>query len=353
MSLVSVTGRRNEASRLAGWLKCISGSLCVLMHRNADPDALSAAVGVRELIRWLAPTRNVRLVSIEGLDSLSKSLIEKVLPRISIDADLSECSSLILVDTSSTSQLGGYANLLTTLPYCIIDHHELNELVKGAEISIYDPNASSAAELVAGLMRYWGIIPSRDVSTLLIAGILYDSKHLRLAKGFTLDIVSWLESVGGDFEIARSALTSKAINWSEKVAILKGLSRAGLYRIGERHILAITCVGSHESLVLKQLLDSGADVGLAISRRKDHIRITIRATQKALTTIRSHLASDIAGLLARTLGGSGGGHAGAAGVLIDKSIQPDAVIEVLRKYFLGNGFSFRSMEEGRWMKECS
>jgi len=343
-----------DAERLRKWVEELSeDTICVAMHRNADPDALASALGVKEILHNLSYNKKILVLTSEGLEQVSKKLLEALAPQAEVISDNpSKCGAAVIVDTSTPQQLNKLSSLLSK-PYAVIDHHEVNDLVKEAAISIHRPSAASTSELVAELMMYLKVRPHPNILTLLIAGILYDTRILRLASSETFTVMAWLTENEGDYRQALNILTLREVSRSELVARLKGLSRTGLYRLNKEAILAITCIGAHESAVLKALIDAGADVAIAVAKRPNTTRITIRVSQSFLRKLGGEpIASNLALHFSKELGGSGGGHAGAAGALINSNVSPKQILKSIARFFARKGFSIGILEEGRWMEEC-
>ncbi len=343
-----------DAERLRKWVEGLGeGTVCIAMHRNADPDALASAMGVKEILQSLTIKKNILVLTSEGLEQASKKLLEALAPKAEvINNNPSKCDATVIVDTSTPQQLNKLSSLLSK-PYVVIDHHEVNDLVEGADVSIHRPSAASTSELVAELMMYLKVRPDSRILTFLIAGVLYDTRILRLASPETFAVMAWLTENGGDYRQALNILTLREVSRSEVIARLKGLSRTGLYRLNKEAVLAVTCIGAHESAVLKALIDAGADVAIAVAKRPNATRITIRISQSFLKKFGGEpIASNLALHFAKELGGSGGGHAGAAGALINSRVSPKQILKTIARFFARRGYSIGILEEGRWMEEC-
>ncbi len=349
-----------EAEKLKSWVEGLNGTLCVLTHRNADPDAIASAAGLAELASRIKPSVTPRILLSEGVEAPSKKILEVIagnrldLEPLSLDS-LGLCAGLAVVDSSTSDQVGLPLEAILRLPTAIIDHHELNELTElgCADVLIHHPEASSTSELIAGVAARLNLRLSPSTSSLLIAGILYDTRVLRLAAHETFTALAYLTMWGGDYRRCLALLTSREVSWSEKVARLKGISRAGLYRLGDNFILAITCVGAHESSVLKLLIDAGADVAIAVAKRRGLTRVTVRVATSLIKALRGKpIASDLAKHLAARLNGSGGGHAGAAGMQARRDVKPQELLKLITEFFMREGLRISTLEEGRWITEC-
>ena len=333
--------------------------MCIFIHKNADPDAVASAYAISYLIKYLTSGKTlISLVAPEGLEAVSRKMVEELNLKKYVDSEYSSddvnCSYQVVIDTASASQLGRYSSILRD--YLLIDHHEVNTLVESARIILYDPKRRSSSEIVFEVMkrllgRLRGSVPS-EVLTALICGILYDTKYLRLADVATFEVMAKLIRLGGDYSFALSILSSKKeLDYSERIARIKGAMRAGLYKVGDL-IVVITCIGAYESSVLKLLLDAGADIAIAIATRKNRgTRIIIRTTNEVVERLGFPLAAELARRLGESMKGSGGGHASAAGVYVEE-FKAETFIKVLTSFFKSRGLTLKVIDEGRWLSEC-
>ncbi len=342
-----------------------SGRICITTHRNADPDAIASLIALNELIKKLAPNCKVGIDLPEGLELISKEVVRTLLGSDYLNKLLSskcvgDYDLLIILDAASKSQLSSLiTNLLgDAVPYVVIDHHEVNNIVEGAKLALHYPQSSSTSELITLIANSLGILNelSNNTLTLLIIGILYDTKFLRIInEAEVFRAVYELMKAGGNYSYSINLLSRKELPYPEKVARLKAISRAGIYLVSNDEtsfLVAITCIGAYESSVLKVLQDAGADLSIAICKRKDLCRIVLRASRNIVNTLKKPIAADLANLLGKELGGSGGGHASAAGATLSTNTDVRKVVDVVSNYFRKMGYSFRVLEEGRWLMEC-
>lgn len=337
---------------LSNLLKLITSSntYCIVTHRNADLDAVASTIVLHELIHQISSSKTYILLP-EGMDSVSKHFLES----LNIDVVFNRCSDdvkcdyYMLVDTASREQIGECSSLINR--YILVDHHEVNSLVNSALVAIYDPIRKATSEIVAQILLDLNIGINSKYVTLLIGGILYDSRFLMLADEVTFDLMSKLIRLGGDYLGARSLLSKKdSMTYSEKIARLKGMSRLGIYKAGE-YVVVITCIGAFEGNLLRVLIDNGADLGIAIACRDNGFRITIRASELLTRNLRRPISGELAQYLANKLGGSGGGHSLAGGAHVYcKSIND--VFKVIMEYIDNLVGDFTVVDNGRWMLEC-
>lgn len=353
MSYSEDTGKLIELThKLVSILRNYS-TICFSTHKDADPDAVASVLGVKFIVESLLNNIKTGVIISEGLNRVAT----KIIKSLRLDEDLAitvdSCGLVVCVDASSKSQVP----ILDAIPihdYVVIDHHETNELSKDALVSIHFRDAGSTSELVTLMMEILSLKPDTRLTTLLIAGMLYDTKNLRLARPSTFQALYYLSRVCDEcLEEAFNLMTGIEIDRSEKIAILKGISRAGLYELNKDFILAITCVGAHEASVLKTLITSGADVAIAISLRSRETRIYVRASQKIISALKIPVASDLITHMAKELKGSGGGHRGAAGLSLSYEVNVNDVLKSVTRFFTGLGMRVSILEEGRWVYKCS
>ncbi len=337
---------------LSDFLRLVTNNniYCIVTHRNADLDAIASALVLSEVIRRISNSKSCILLP-EGMDSTSKHFLESLNIDVTFNrcSDDVKCDHYILVDIASKEQLGGYSNSINR--YILVDHHEVNSLVNYALASIYDPTRKATSEIVAQILLDLNVNISSKYITLLIGGILYDSRFLMLADEVTFDIMSKLIRLRGDYLAARNLLSKRnSMTYSEKIARLKGMSRLGIYKAGE-YVVAITCIGAFEGNLLRVLIENGADLGIAIACRDDGFRVTIRASELLTRNLCRPVGGELAQYLASKLGGSGGGHSLAGGAYVYcKSINE--VFKAIMEYINNLVGDFTVVDNGRWMLEC-
>lgn len=273
----------------------------VLLHGNADPDALGSAYALKRAFPEMT------IAAPGGLDRVSKVIAGKLDIKVLEAIDLADYEVILAVDSSSPDQLG---TDLGDREVIRIDHHATNGDWKGS-LRYVDEERRSCAEMVFDLLREAEWKADRLTSLALAAGMLTDSGHFRFANPATLRTLAALMEEGGVNMDEVMDLTDLEPDVSERVSQLKGAQRLRFERVGE-HIVAISLGSAHESSVCKSILNVGADIAFVGSQRDERFRISARARQDMVRK-GLHL-----GKLLDELGGetknSGGGHAGAAGL---------------------------------------
>ncbi len=310
--------------------------IVVTAHRNADPDAYASARAVRDMLVKLG--YDARLVLPEGMSQPTKRLVKEVLgvePAEAEDEPPDESAMAVVVDTASPEQLGSLADFALKVILVVIDHHDANRLVEYATLSLHDSSARATSEIVYMLVeKVLGVELDERVRTLLLAGIVYDTRHFVMSTPRILRVAADLMDSGASLDKALKALQSPPMEVSERIARLKAAQRLHVFRAGD-YLVAVTHVGAFESSVARAILDLGADLAIVVSEHGSEVRIIGRARKQLVEKLGINLGKDIMEPLGKMLGGSGGGHAQAAGAAVKTSLEKalDTVIELLKSVF--------------------
>ena len=186
-----------------------SSEVFVMGHKNADIDAVGAAVGVTCICRKKGKQAHI-VVDLEV--NAAKDLISKLrgLPEYA-DAFLSADdamlladprSLLIVVDTNRPDQVESRP-LLDSIPrVAVIDHHRrAADYIEQVVLNLHEPFVSSASELVTELLQY--AVEPQDILPMeaqaLLAGIVLDTKNFSVRTGSrTFEAAAFLRRTGAD-----------------------------------------------------------------------------------------------------------------------------------------------------------
>ncbi len=278
------------------------GDTLVLLHGNADPDALASAFAVQEAF----PKVTIGVPG--GLDRISKLLAKELSIETVEDLSKTRMDRLLILDTSGPEQLNGDFDLSKAI---VVDHHTKNEKWAGAKIYYCDDGKSSCSEIVNELISTSGKEPSRDAALGLMFGMLTDTGYFKFARPQTLVTFSRLMERHGIQMDEVMGLVSVDVDISERVSQLKGAQRLKYWKVGD-YLVAVSQGSAFEASVCKALLSLGADIAFVGSQRGEQFRVSARATQ-AMVRKGVHLGKLLGGVGSETTNG-GGGHPGAAGL---------------------------------------
>ncbi len=286
----------------------------IFCHHNADPDSLYTANLLLKLLRRFNSRIKCDIFPV-GISAVSRSLMEMVNIEIAKSPDLVKSDFIVLVDTSTISQLGEWGKkiLESDKPIILIDHHAVHpETKRLASVLIVDKKATSACEVVYRLCKEAKVKIDRKAALGLLYGIAYETKWFRYGSQETFQNIAELLRYGAKINDVLSRLT-KPISKSERLAKLKAASRLKIKNIKE-WFLIISQVSSYQASVARALITLGADIAIVGGETKQKIRISLRSTLNFYEKTKIDLGEDIAPILGRKAFGAGGGHPTSAGV---------------------------------------
>lgn len=195
-----------DAGDAAAALNLLRGAKTVLMptHQNVDADGLSSPLAMRLALAEYG-VEAFPLISDGDFPSNLRFLpgVDDVLvygrdPLPAYDA-------LCLIDCADRRRLGSFAKddpsrLDGRVPIVNIDHHKTND--RFGTVNIVEPDASSAGEIVAEVLKLWGTKITRDIAGNLLAGIYGDTLGLRTPSTTpqTIRAVADLVEIGAKLE---------------------------------------------------------------------------------------------------------------------------------------------------------
>ena len=195
-----------DAGDAAAALQLLRGAKTVLMptHQNVDADGLSSPLAMRLALAAYG-VQAYPLITDGDLPSNLRFLpgYEDVL--VYGRDPLPEYDVLCLIDCADRRRLGNFAKddpsrLDGRVPIVNIDHHKTND--RFGTINIVEPDASSAGELVAEVLKLWGTEVTIDIARNLLAGIYGDTLGLRTPSTtpHTIRTVADLVECGAELE---------------------------------------------------------------------------------------------------------------------------------------------------------
>lgn len=299
------------------------GSILWLMHVNADPDCVGSAFALSEAFggRMCAP---------EGMNRPGERLARQLALDVDRIAHPQNFAAVVAVDTGSRSGLGATGARLG--PVLLVDHHAYGDLHEGAPAAAWDPARASCAEVVLALLDRAGKAPSARAARGLLAGVVTDTARFRYADPAALRAAARLaEMAGARLDEVYDALRDADDDEDDleaRIAALKAAQRSEVVRAGA-FLLATTDVGSWDAAAANALVRAGADVAVVGTERSDAARMSLRASARVRALHLGELANEV-GL---SLGWSGGGHEGAAGLRGKPPLAPAKakMLTLLRK----------------------
>ena len=310
-----------------------SSQVFIMGHKNADLDAVGAAMGISCMCRKKGKKAYI-VLDLEK--NAAKELIREIrsVPEyadvfISGQDALLLCdnhSTLVVVDTNRPDQVECQPLLEAISKVCVVDHHRrAADYIDPVVFELHETYASSAAELATELLQYSvekaDILPIEAKS--LLAGIFLDTKSFNVRVGErTFEAAAVLRQWGADTVEVKKLLQSDFHDTMAKYQIIKS---ARLYR----QEIAVAALNTATSRVLAaqaadELLNiSGITASFVLYPDEDQVLVSARSIGQ--TNVQRIL---------EPLGG--GGNTATAGAQIKNSTVKevlDRLVESIDKFY--------------------
>ncbi len=295
----------------------------IMGHRMGDLDSIGSATGLCAVLRTIGTDA---FVVVDPDKNMAKPLINYIKEQDSMNFYLSpeealrfsdENPLLIIVDTHNPEILDSKELYQKCSRVVVIDHHRrMVNCIENSVIFYHEPLASSASEMVAELIQYFGDGAKIQAphAEALLAGIMLDTRNFIMRTGVrTFEAAAFLRKQGADTVRVKSMFDSSIDVYHEKSKLI---GSAKLH-----HGCAIACAeGSNDSLRLAS--SQAADELLGISDVNASFVLfdedgTINISARSLGKVNVQLIMEALG---------GGGHQTMAGAQLKGSME-----EVVRK----------------------
>ena len=268
-----------------------SGHVFIMGHKNADLDAVGAAMGIACLCRKKGKKANI-VIDLEH--NAAQRLIAEIqaVPEYR-DVFLSgqeallaadNRSILVVVDTNRPDQVECRPLLEAISKVCVVDHHRrAADYISPVVVNLHEPYASSASELATEMLLY--AVERQDVLAIeaksLMAGICLDTKFFNVRSGErTFEAAAALRRMGADTTEVKLLLQN---DFQDTVAKYEIIKSARLYR----QELAIAALDGPTSRILAaqaadDLLNiSGITTSFVLYPDEDQVIISARSIGSA------------------------------------------------------------------------
>ena len=290
-------------------------NILVTAHVNADPDAVASAVLITELLRSLGFQR-VNICFPDQPSRLSRKLLTALVPNIKYHVSRLPHDAVIdasfIVDTSHSNHLGALWELVShASTIIVVDHHvPPGNIADKATIKLIFKEPATTV-ITYYIIRKLATKLHSDTATLALAGILSDTRRFIHSSPLTFRAVGELLNEGADYDKAL-ALLEEPVDFSERIARLKGVQRSEVVKINN-YLVTITSIGSYEASVARALISLGADIAIVVRHEKEGFRISMRSSKTFYRDTGISISGHIIPSLKEAVKGEGGGHDTAGG----------------------------------------
>ena len=298
-------------------------TVLVMGHQLTDIDALGAGVGI--MCAGRAVDKDVHLVINDPQASIADIMKEfRDKPEYPEDLFLTSKEALeiagndsvvIMVDTNRPSYTECEELLSKTNTVVVIDHHRQGkEVVRNAVLSYVEPYASSACEMVAEILQYFGDdIKLRPLEAdMLYGGMMIDTNSFQTRTGVrTFEAAAYLRRNGADITRVRKRFRESIEDYRTRAKIIAAAELYdSVYAISVCPSQGLASPTVISSQAANELLNvGGVKASFVLTQYHDMIYISARAIDEVNVQ-----------LIMERLGG--GGHMNVAGTqLKDMSLE--------------------------------
>lgn len=143
--------------------------IVILTHEGPDGDAIGSSLGLLFALQSIGKNADVII------PEYSKSF--RFMPgidSIKAESDVKKYDLAISVDCADSKILKGYSNYFENAKMkLVIDHHGSNTMY--GDINFINPASPACAEILVGMLEYYGIKLTKEIATCLMTGIITDT----------------------------------------------------------------------------------------------------------------------------------------------------------------------------------
>lgn len=215
-----------------------SSQVLIMGHRNSDMDAIGAAAGMVCAVR--GKNKPAHIV-VDRKHTVAGELIGRLetLPEykdIFIDAEQAMIlcdfnTLLVVVDVNRPGYVESEALLQSINKIAVIDHHRrAADYIDNAVVTLHEPYASSASELVSELLQYLvsttGILAGEAEA--MLAGIYLDTKGFSTRTGVrTFEAAAYLRRAGAEVSDVKRLFQSSFDQYMERQKLISSARDCG------------------------------------------------------------------------------------------------------------------------------
>lgn len=288
-------------------------SIVISTHESPDGDAIGSSLAMKKILEKLGKNADVIIPEFSRMYNFVPGIEE-----VKKESDVEQYDLAIAVDNADLKRLSAKEHFENAKKTISIDHHGSNQMY--ADLNFVNPVAPACCEVLAGMMGYYQIDLDKDIGTCLMTGIITDTGGFR-HQGinaetfeFTADLIRIGVNIPFIYEKTMTTKTKANFELTKRI-----LDRMELLEDGK---IAFTYInkqdkeevgaepGDQEGLVDIGRNIEGVEVSIFLSQKDEEnaYKASLRSTDKVN-------ASDVCLMF------GGGGHARAAGALIQGSIE--------------------------------
>lgn len=265
------------------------GHVYIMGHRASDLDAVGAAVGVAFIAQQTGIPYHIVIRTESTLARLLTDRIAQEMPGCMIEPEtartlITDTDLVVIVDTFSKDIVEDAELYRMARHVVVIDHHrQMVNYLDNTTLKLHDPHASSAAELVTGMIQYfdWREEMPQFVAEALMAGIMLDTKNFVMQTGVhTFEVAAFLREHGADPIAVKTLFAESLEAYQHRSQLVSEAQLHGRYAItvapeGLPDIRVIASQAADELLGVE-----GVDASFVIYQSGDQACVSARSLGK-------------------------------------------------------------------------
>ncbi|MCI8383533.1 MAG: bifunctional oligoribonuclease/PAP phosphatase NrnA [Clostridia bacterium] len=287
--------------------------IVILTHESPDGDAVGSSLAMKFMVEALGKKADVIIPEYPRCFCFLPTTDE-----IKIQSEVQNYDLAISVDCANFKRLAKNEYFENAKKTIVIDHHSSNNMF--GDLNYVNPASPACCEILIGIAEYFGISISKEMGTCIMTGMITDTGGFRYM-GITPDTFEYsaeLLRVGVDIpEIYKKTMGTKTkANFEltkriiDRMELLEDGKVAFTYMTTQDEKEVNAEMGDHEGLVNIGKDIEGVLVSVFIRQKEEE-----EAYKVSLRSEDGINVSDICLLF------GGGGHARAAGALIQGNIE--------------------------------
>jgi nanoRNase/pAp phosphatase (c-di-AMP/oligoRNAs hydrolase) len=296
-------------------------------HSIGDRDGVGSAAALSAFFT------NSTIATPDFVTNNAKKMLEYVGRNGRLETRFREDSDLaVILDANTPAVLGEFKERLGkfTGEVLIIDHHAPHDDFGGSVVSFNDETYNSTASIVYDALQSLGAEVSKDSAFLLLNGIIADSADLRNSSPKTFrQIADLLEIAKIDYSFISEYFHSN-VPVSNRYETTEDILASKAEVVGD-YVIMYGRARARANVAADAALNLGADAAVFWVTTEREASLSARLLSPLDKKLGIHLGLVMEGI-AKMVGGTGGGHACAAGAYGPKrESAQDAGEEVVRK----------------------
>lgn len=145
-----------------------ANKIVVVTHETPDGDAIGSSLGMGLALKNMGKDVDVIIPDYSKIFGFLPGV-----ENIKAESEIKEYDLAISLDSSDEKRIAGFEYFENAKVKIVIDHHAKNQMF--GDYNFVNPSAPACAEIVAGLLDFFGIELSKEIGECLLTGIITDT----------------------------------------------------------------------------------------------------------------------------------------------------------------------------------